>query len=115
MNLREAITRADALRPNAIDEEQKAAWCFEVEGMVAEVIGAQSPKNCFPEDTVLLMPSPHENIYPLYIAAMIDYYHAESTLYQNDLTLFNSAFSDARAWWIREHRPKRNPNWSVMV
>ncbi len=70
--------------------------------------------NTWPEeDAKLLMSYPHEDVYPLYLVAMIDYYNQESALYENDLAVYNSAMSAARAWWRRNHRPPRNSNVKV--
>ena len=114
MKLSEAIIQADRLRPNAIDDVQKAIWCYEVEAAVAEMMGTEAPENTYPGDAELLMPSPHDGVYPLYIAAKIDYYHEETALYQNDSAMFEEAFARARAWWIRTHRPAKSRNWKVM-
>ncbi len=114
MKLSEAITQADRLRPNAIEDMQKAIWCYELEGEIAAMMGVEAPENVYPCDAVLLMPRPHESVYALYIAAKIDYYNEETDLYQNDLAVFEDAFARARALWIREHRPKKSLKWKVM-
>lgn len=114
MKLSEAIKQADDLRPNAFDAAQKAIWCYEIEGAVAEMMGINAPENLYPQDAPLLMPRPYESIYALYIAAKIDYYNEETALYQNDLAVFEEAFSRAQAWWIRTHKPAKSMNWKVM-
>lgn len=114
MYLKEAMTKADALRPNMISDDQKAAWIYELEGKIAEMMDVLTPENAFPGDAQLLTPPPYDNIYELYLAAMIDYYHEESALYANDMAMFNTALAEARAWWRREHRPKSGGSWEVM-
>lgn len=114
MNLKEAMTRADQLRPNALSEAQKAAWVYELEGKIAEMMGVPTPENTFPADALLLTPAPYDNIYELYLTAMIDYYHEESALYANDMEMFNAAFAQAKAWWRRENRPEFSGCWRVM-
>ena len=113
MTLIEVIQRANVLRPNALPDEQKAAWVFELEGKVAEVMGTDVPVNTFPEDAKLLMCAPYDNIYELYLAAMIDYYNQDGALYENDMVMFNAAFDEARAWWRRNNRPASRGNWRV--
>ena len=115
MKISEAITQANGLRDNTLTEEQKAAWLYNLDGEVSEIVGQDAPMNSWPEtDAELLMPAPHDDIYPLYLVAMIDYYNQESTLYANDLQVFNSAMNNARAWWRRTHKPERDEYWKVM-
>ncbi len=114
MKISEAITKADKLRDNALDSDTKAAWLRTLDGQIAENIGfssdGESPvwplEMVWPiEDAELLMPFPHDDVYTLYLVAMIDYYNGESDLYANDMAVFNTAMADARAWWQRTHRP----------
>lgn len=114
MNLKEAMTRADRLRPNALPDSQKAAWVYELDGKVAEMMGVPPQENAFPDDGCLLMPAPYDNIYELYLAALIDYSHEESALYTNDMAMFNTAMSEAKAWWRRQNKPKPCGNVRVM-
>jgi hypothetical protein len=111
----EAIARADSLRDNTLTEEQKAAWLNKLDGEIAEIMEQTPPVNSWPEtDAQLLMPAPHDDIYPFYLVAMIDYYNQESTLYLNDMQVFNTAMNTARAWWRRTHKPERSEYWKVM-
>lgn len=114
MRASQAIARADELRMNTIPEEQKAAWLYDLDGQLSEMMDTPVPKNRWPErDGALLMPAPHEEIYPLYLAAKIDYYNQEMNLYANDMILYNAALSEAQAWWRRHHRPKPSGRWKV--
>ena len=114
MTVKEAVKRADALRMNTVSEEQKAAWVNDLDGQLAELFGVEPPANNWPEDRVLLMPAPHEEIYQLYLICKIDYYNQEMTLYTNDLAIYNSALAEAQAWCRRNHRPASSGNWRVM-
>ena len=114
MTVKEAVKRADALRMNTVSEEQKAAWVCDLDGQLAEMFGVEPPANTWPEDRVLLMPSPHEEIYQLYLICKIDYYNQEMKLYANDLAIYNTALAEAQAWYRRMHRPASSGNWSVM-
>ena len=111
---REAITKANELRPNALPDEQKADWLMELDGKLAEMMQTAPPERRWPEDQLLLMPFPYDNIYTLYVAAMIDYYQQETDLYENDMTMFNQALTEAKAWYRRSHRPLPGGNWRVM-
>lgn len=114
MTLKNAIRKADEIRPNAISDELKAGWIFEVEGQIAEMMGKTCPANTFPRETELLMPAPYDNIYYLYAAAMIDHAQQDSEMYYNDMTMFNAALTSAKSWYIRHNTPKSYGNWSVM-
>ena len=113
MKLKEAIKRADEIRPNAISDELKAAWIYEVEGHIAEMMGRDAPENDFPKDAPLLMPAPYDNIYYLYAAAMIDHAQQDSETYYNDMTMFNAALTDAKGWYSRHNMPTSFGNWRV--
>ncbi len=115
MTVREAIARADEMRPNTLSDEQKASFIYELDCDIAELQGVDQPSFVWPgTDATLLMEEPHDNIYVLYLAAKIDYYNQESSMYANDMAVFNSAYSETRAWWRRQHVPEKSKNWSVM-
>lgn len=115
MTISSAIAKANELRPNTFSDEQKFNWLMVLEGQVAEMMEKEMPKDNFPNMAKeLLMPYPYDNIYQLYLAAIIDYYNAETALYQNDSVVFEEAKRDAFAWYRRQNKPKSNDNWSVM-
>lgn len=114
MQVREAIRRADALRMNTVEDAQKAAWLFDLDGQLAEMMGAAVPENCWPEDAELLMGPPYEEIYQLYLICKIDYYNQEMELYAGDLAMYQEALAEARAWWRRNHRPEGRGAWRAM-
>ena len=101
MKVKEAIKRADALRPNAIDEEMKAEWLVRFDSEIAELMGIEAPILHWPEDQELLMPFPKDEIYPLYLMARIDLANEETALYQNDMIVANQAITESKAWWYR--------------
>ncbi len=133
MKISEAITGADALRHNTMTDEQKVDYLRRLDGDIADMMhlrrrrklaGAELeqkpereeaqeqprrwPFDCtWPEDdATLLMPFPHDEVYVLYLVAMLDLYQQETALYANDMQVFNQAMDEARGWWIRNHRPK---------
>lgn len=110
MKLYEAIARADIIRPNAIPEDIKASFIYELEGEFAEMMKVEVPKNPYPNvmesDKDLLMPYPKDNVYALYLCAMIDSINEETNLYQNDMMIANTAIKEARQWWWRNFAPK---------
>ena len=96
-----------------IEQEQKYTWLYEFEARVAEMMGKDIPRKEFPYDIELMMPDEHEDLYVKYLAAKIDYYNGENALYANDQTIFEDAWADARAWYIRTHGSKNYGNWRV--
>ncbi len=111
MKLTEVIRQADDLRMNTLGEDQKAQWLHELDGKIAEIMERDIPQNTWPDDRELLMPAPCDNIYVLYLVAMIDYYNQETAMYTNDMAMFNQAYSEAKAWWRRNNIPKSRGNW----
>lgn len=114
MTLKEAINKADQIRPNGLPQDIKAAWINELEGQISEMMGVACPQNTFPQDTELLMPAPYDNIYYLHTAAMIDHAQQDSELYYNDMTMFNTALSGAKMWYRRNNLPRSSGNWRLM-
>jgi hypothetical protein len=113
MRINDAIAKANALRINAIDQEQKYTWVYELEARVAEMMNKEMPRKQFPRDVELMMPNEHEDIYVKYLTAKIDYYNGESALYANDQAIFQDAMADARAWYLRNFGAKNYGNWSI--
>lgn len=112
MKLKEAIKRADIFRPNALGDEQKAAWLHDLDGQLAEFFGKTAPENQFPQvDVELLTPPPYDEIYVLWLACKIDYYHQEMDLYANDSAIYEQALAEMRAWWRRGHVPACSAKW----
>lgn len=109
MTLKEAIKRADFLRPNTIPEEIKAHWVMALESEISELMGYVNVQEFkWPEDQELLMPFPKDDIYPLNLCAKIDLANEETELYANDSTAANQATIEAKEWWYRNFgNPKK--------
>ena len=81
MKLKEAIRKANALRPNTIEEEQKVKWIAELECEYAEIMRVPLPDDGWAEqDPTLLMPYPKDDTCILYLLAKIDFAHEEMEL-----------------------------------
>lgn len=114
MTVREAIKRADALRPNTLAGEDKAKWLRALEAEYAEVMGVELPVSAWPEDQALLMPPPHDESYVWALCASIDLANAEAELYTNDHVVANTMSAEAKAWWRRNNPPRaRGKGWVV--
>lgn len=113
MKFTDAIAAADELRLNTVTDEQKHRWLYELECRVAEMMEREAPAYRFPSDDELLLPVQHQDVYVRYLVAMIDHFNGENELYANDITVFEDAYRDACAWWIRHNRPASAGNWRV--
>lgn len=114
MRLKDAIKRADALRPNTIAEERKAGWVYELEGRLAQTRHAPPLAVVWPADSALAMPPPYDQVYERYLCAMIDLANEDTDLYANDMAVFESTYAAAVAWWRRTHEPGPAGKWRVM-
>lgn len=65
MKVSEAIAQANDLRDNTLTDAQKAAWLYNLDGEVSEIVGQDAPVNSWPEtDAELLMPAPQTDPIP---------------------------------------------------
>ena len=74
------IEYVDRVKPNAYSNDDKYRWMNTLEGLVSrEVHHDDAPEYNLPEDadTPLLVPAPYDEIYHLYVSAMIDFYNRE--------------------------------------
>jgi len=115
MKIRACIRQADELRPNTLSDETKAGYLYKLEAEIAEMMGVDIPENVWPEDAEMLMPAPHDDIYHLYLCAMIDSANQETNLYANDMQMANAAIQDAKAWYRRHNMPASKANWRTML
>lgn len=104
------IEYVDRVKPNAYGEEEKYRWLSELDGMVRRVV-MQEPEVSpyrYPDDgdTELLVPYPFNEVYPLYMMAMIDLHNKEYAAYNNSVMTFNTKLDEYKKAYIREHLPK---------
>lgn len=115
MTIFEAIRRADELKPNRFSAEQKLNWLATLEGQIYNEIVLTHENlegreyNGFDTGTdtatMLLAPSPYDDVYVFYLQAQIDLSNMEMQKYNNSKTLFNNAFMTLRDYWNRTHKP----------
>ena len=96
----------DRVKPNVYTDEDKFNWISTLEGLVArEVMGEEVPEYEFPKDvdTELMVPSPFDDIYQLYVGAMIDFHNREYDQYNNTAAMFEERLEQFKAWYIRNN------------
>ena len=116
MKIIDALETLDSLKHNAYGQPEKVGWLNRVEQMVKALIidACEGAQNCTftwyddntPLDTELLVPAPFDELYIRWMEAQIDYNNGETTLYNESITLFNTAWSNFERWYIRNHMPK---------
>lgn len=101
--LQQALTRIDAICPNAWDDAAKIQWLNECEHMIQMRILDAAPEQCVTYDadtergTVLLVPAPFDRLYVYYVIAMCDYAAHETAHYADSMALFNAALMEQAA------------------
>lgn len=116
MTIQEAINRTDALKYNTYSNEDKIAWLSRLDAMVKRLIldthegtdnvsfaGYDSQTEL---DTVLLVPSPYDEIYILWLQAQIDLNNGEYDKYNASITLFNTEYEAYENYINRTCMPK---------
>ena len=105
MKANKVIERVDAIRINPYGDEQKLEWINNLEEMVQSlVIQSKEIKSLsYPEDMdkELLITAPFDNLYGLYLEAMIDYYNREYANYNNSVLMFETRFTEYKKAYIR--------------
>ncbi len=105
--LQQALTRIDAICPNAWDETAKLLWLNECESMIQTRILGAAPEQCITYDadtdrsTKLLVPAPFDRLYVYYVIAMCDYAAHETAHYADSMMLFNAALDEYAKWYQR--------------
>ena len=105
--LQQALTRIDAICPNAWDETAKLLWLNECENMIQTRILGTAPEQCITygadtdRSTKLLVPAPFDRLYVYYVIAMCDYAAHETAHYTDSMMLFNAALDEYAKWYQR--------------
>ena len=106
--LKEIIERVEREKPDAFQSDVKARWLAELEGKIAldcfamSHVEAKALRYSWPKDEKkeLLISFPNEEIYVLYLEAMIDFHNGEPDRYQNAMERFNQAFLGFKQWLL---------------
>ena len=113
MKVRDAIAAADAVKPNAFSEEAKFQWLRRLEGRLQAEVFLMAPAQIreldlqYPEDMdrELLVDSPYDELYPLYLEAKIDAENGEYNKYANSSAIFNDYYSQFSCWFLQAYDP----------
>lgn len=117
MTISEAISRTDAVKPNAYDEPRKILWLSELDGMIkSEIIDTHEGgedvsfagydiDDTDTTTTELLVPAPYDVLYLRYLEMKIDYSNGEYGKYNNSMVMYNAAYSAFENYYNRKHMP----------
>ncbi len=116
MTISEALTRANAVKPNTYSDVDKIRWLSTLDGFIKEHIidthegGEGVVFNGYDENTdlatELLVPAPHDHIYVHWLEAQIDYANDEYDRYENTMGMYNTAYDNFKNYYNRTHMPK---------
>ena len=115
MKIIEAISRLDALKFNTYTQSDKVDWLSRLDSMVKNLIintheGAEAVTftgydDSTSLDTVLLVPSPFDEMYLRWLEAQIDYHNGEYDKYNNAIIMFNTTFEAYKSYYNGTHKP----------
>ena len=107
MTIGTCMNLVDTMRPNGVEAAVKLRFLGEIEGKVRVELFGEEPdvETDFgvetPTDTVLSAPHPFDQLYPLYVMAMMDYLGGDVARYENGAALFNAAYQSYGKWLKR--------------
>ena len=111
MTIKECFDFVDEVKPNYFSNERKLQWINEVEGLVQTKVLLIAPEDVISYtidgiDTKLMFAlPPHDNIYPAYLSAMIDFWNGEYDRYANTKRMFDERFSEYSRFIAAAYRP----------
>mgnify|MGYP000237190409 CR=1 FL=1 len=109
--LKGVIDYVDEIKPNAFSNAAKTQWINECEGLVQTEVLLRASEEILAysydadQNKTLLTAPPHDKIYGVYLAAMIDFANGEYSKYQNTMQVFNGFFGEYIRWFARNYRP----------
>ena len=116
MELLEAISRVDAIKPNGFTRGEKIKWLSALDGIIKKEIidthegGEDVVFDGYDEETssqtILLVPHPYDIVYLRWLEMQIDYANGEYGKYNNSREMYNTAYSDFERYYNRTHMPK---------
>ena len=103
------VAQVDGLKPNAYSDEDKYRWISRAETLIGqEVFGDGDTSRCLTAadaDTPLRLRHPYDELYSLYVMAMIDFHNREYGSYNNTLLIFRERLEQLKARSIRVRKP----------
>lgn len=104
--MNEVIEYVDGIKPNVYAYEDKYRWMSTLDGLVAREVHQEEAEPYDISkggDVTLLVPHPYDDIYSLYVSAMIDFHNREYEEYNNTVLLFKERLDQYKVWYIRNN------------
>ena len=107
MTIETCMNLVDTMKPNGVERAVKLRFLGEIEGRVRVELLEEEPDGQWdldPDtatDRVLSAPHPYDQLYPLYVMAMMDYVGGDVARYENGAALFNAAYQSYGKWLKR--------------
>ena len=107
MTIETCMSLLDAMMPSGVSPAVKLRFLGEIEGKVRVELHGESPDgDCdfdesTPVGTVLAVPHPYDQMYLLYVMAMLDYVGGDTARYENGAAMFNAVYQSYGKWLKR--------------
>lgn len=107
MTINTCLSFVDGILPNAVPRATKCRWLGELEGRVrVELLGNTPEQQTAPDetadgDTELSVPFPYDQIYWMYLTALLEYARGDSARYEIGAALFNAAYRNYAKYLVR--------------
>ena len=109
MTINEVIAFVDEMKPNTFTDENKTYWLSELDGKITREVLKRNDavKYSWPKDgeKTLLVSHPHDDIYSMYLFAMIDFANGDYEEYENAMNMFNQKYDIYARDYIRNNVP----------
>ena len=112
MKIKDAIHRADDIRPNPFPIDVKVQALAALDGKIALEIHlmdiSEVQKFNYTEEDIekeLLVPFPHDKLYVDFLVAEIGFDNGEYNKYENDRAMFNQEYGEYLRWFARTYKP----------
>jgi hypothetical protein len=103
--MNKVIEYVDRVKPNVYTDADKYKWLKLLEDKIIREVMGEEGECSVPEDadSELTVKSPYEEIYELYVMAMIDFHNKEYDDYNNTILRFREVYDQYVSWYIRHN------------
>lgn len=113
------IGYVDGVKPNVYTDEDKYRWINQLEGMLSTDVFHDTEPVCYDipadADRPLRVGHPFEEVYSLYVMAMIDFHNREYGNYNNAMLMFRERLEQLKAWHVRTRQPAGAANFRKVM
>lgn len=118
MNIGKALADTAELKRHEFTDARLIGWLNDLDSAIwKEFISLFDVETTEPEaydpaaesinDTVLLVPDPHSEMYLLYLSSKIDYWNGDIERYNNSMLMYNAQYELFRCWYNKNNTRKK--------